>query len=368
MSLAYRYALSRSNLAHWLHQQGASPHHVKPLLGSVYRQPRDSESSQPLISTVGAKLYRQFQQSFQAISSRIKREHVCRDDLSVKLEIALADGHTIETMIIPETSRITICISSQVGCAQGCVFCATAQMKLVRQLAVHEIIEQVILAAQWIAQQSAWQQSMVRQVGHGVSLAREPHKITNVVFMGMGEPGDNHEAVITAAQILIDPWCCGLAPRKVTLSTAGHLGGLKRIYQAIPQISYAVSIHSAQSHRRSALMPINRRFPLKELLAFLQNCSVRDGKTFFIQYMVIKGVNDTQADAQILAQSLQGIKCKVNLLTYNPTVFMPWRAAEATCMNSFAQVLRSCNYPVSIRISKGQQIHGACGQLIQQPR
>lgn len=370
--LPYRYSITRSSLVAWLKAHQASTYHSKSLLGHVYALHQDEVAAPALAAMVGAELAKQFWAALPAISSSIKQAQVCADDLSVKLVIALADGCVIETMILPEKTRITVCVSSQVGCAQGCAFCATARMKLVRQLATHEIIEQVVLAAQWITATPPWQrkvQQLMRTKSAG--LARSPRlafaQVTNVVFMGMGEPCDNHEAVIVAAKILIDPWCLKLSPRRVTLSTAGHLHGLRRIFQAIPQISYAISIHSPSAGQRSLLMPINRRFALHDLIRFLQECSAKYGKTFFIQYVLIAQVNDSLADAHHLAARLQGVSCKVNLLAYNPISARAWQAAPPAQLEAFAQVLRAHGYRVSMRFSKAQDIHGACGQLVQQP-
>lgn len=369
--LRYRYSITRDSLAAWLQAAQASAYHIKSLLGHVYALSLDGSSSE-LASMVGSELAQRFQQALPSISSWIKQVQVCEDDLSVKLVIELEDGCVIETMILPEKTRITVCLSSQVGCAQGCAFCATARMKLIRQLATHEIIEQVILAAQWITAAPSWQrqvqQRIMTKLAEGAPLARRASsQITNVVFMGMGEPCDNHVAVIAAAKILIDPWCLRLSPRRVTLSTAGHLDGLQRIFQVIPQISYAISIHSASARERSMLMPINRRYSLHDVLSFLQRCSAEHGKTFFIQYVLIAQVNDALDDARRLAELLQGVRCKVNLLAYNPISAMAWQAAAPSQLRGFAKVLRAHGYRVSIRFSKAQDIHGACGQLVQQP-
>ena len=230
---------------------------------------------------------------------------------------------------------------------------------MVRQLQTHEIIEQVILAQRW-SQKPEWQQKLAAKWHY-----QSNRSITNVVFMGMGEPCHNPSAVTNAARIMVDPWCLGLAARKVTLSTAGHIHGLRQIYAAIPHISYAISIHSPSNTQRSSMMPINRHFPLADLMEFLSQCSDKDGKIFFIQYTLIHGINDSEQDAQLLATTLAPIRCKINLLSFNPTDFLTWKAPPIAKVHKFAATLKSFGYQVSLRFSKGKNIGGACGQLIQ---
>lgn len=335
------FGLDRSRLGALLDQKGIGRHHLKPILNSFYHG-----------ELTPTKTHLQ-------LSSKVQQAVICPDDLSVKLVISLHDGKLIEVMILPEKTRLTLCISSQVGCAQACVFCATGKMGMIRQLQTHEIIEQVILAKRW-SQERPWQKQLAAKWNH-----QAKRSITNVVFMGMGEPCHNPSAVTHAAQIMVDPWCLGLAARKVTLSTAGHIHGLKKIYAAIPHISYAISIHSPSNTQRSSMMPINRRFPLADLIEFLSQCSHKDGKTFFIQYTLIHGINDSKEDAELLATTLAPIRCKINLLSFNPTDFLTWKAPPLAKVQKFAATLKSFGYQVSLRFSKGKNIQGACGQLIQ---
>lgn len=356
----FRFQLTRSQMSQQMEKAGESTQHTKSWLKHIYQNTPFKQPSTTSQNPSNPHLYTKLIDSFKPISSKIKKTQICPTDRSVKLMIELSDQHSIETVILREKTRITLCVSSQVGCGQGCVFCATAKMKLIRQLKTHEIIEQYICARWWIQNHRPWQEIVTDHNRHVL----EPLNITNVVFMGMGEPCDNAAEVINAIEIFTDPWCLGLAPRKVTLSTAGHICGLKAIYQAMPRISYAVSIHSSLSARRSALMPINRHYPLADLLDYLRTLSIRDHKKFFIQYTLISKINDSCEDAHHLSQALQGISCKINLLTYNPIPFVHWKPPTQNQIQAFADTLRSHGHHVSCRYSKAQKIDGACGQLI----
>ena len=209
---------------------------------------------------------------------------------------------------MPEKNRVTLCVSSQVGCAQACSFCYTGRMGLKRQLAVHEIVSQVVMANEWIRKNQQWRQSLAYPEGQTVN---------NLVFMGMGvEPLDNVEAVISAIEMITDPYGLALAPKRISVSTAGHVEGLRVLLKRMPRLSSALSLHATNDRDRSRLMPINRKWPLKELLntfrEHYQNCGGRN--SLLVQYTVIDGVNDSAAHADEMIELLADLPVKINLI------------------------------------------------------
>ncbi|MCY4443563.1 MAG: 23S rRNA (adenine(2503)-C(2))-methyltransferase RlmN [Proteobacteria bacterium] len=333
-----RYALTRKDIHHWLSHMNLSSSHSRSLMGYIY----DTGS----LSTP-AKYRDLFDNTFTHASSKLKQAVASSCDKSVKLMIQLKDNELIEAVILREKTRISLCVSSQVGCALGCTFCATARMGWKRDLSCHEIIEQWLIAKDWLYHHD-----------HTNST------ISNIVFMGMGEPCQNLKGVMAALDIFLDPWAIAIAPRRITLSSSGYLEGLQAIYQKFPHINYAISLHSTQQTSRAALMPVSRIFPLCKLLDYLKETSQQDKKTFFIQYTLIAGVNDTTQDAQRLAEILRPIRCKINLLTFNPIENTRFKTPDKASVFLFGKYLKESGYQVSIRFSKGDDIDAACGQLI----
>ncbi|MCY4381321.1 MAG: 23S rRNA (adenine(2503)-C(2))-methyltransferase RlmN, partial [Proteobacteria bacterium] len=357
------YGLTKESLARWLAEFRFSPFHLKPLFKHIYSH-YPMAVSHHTTQVFGAKLSQALQSYFAWQKCLIHSTQISAQDHSVKLLIQLPDNHSVETVILPEATRLTICVSSQVGCAQACVFCATGRMKLIRQLSTFEIIEQILLAQIWINDHPEWlhQQTKFRAQRRN-SQKRPSDAMTNLVFMGMGEPCDNVEAVRDALSIILNPCGLGFAPRKVTLSTAGHIDGLKKLYHQFPKLSYAVSIHAANSKKRQKLLPINHRYPLGHLIEFMAETSTKHQKVFLIQYTLIEGINDSEEDAEALTHLLRGVLCKINLLSLNPVPFLKWRSPSQHKIYEFASYLKSQNFSVTIRHSKAQDVAGACGQL-----
>ena len=251
----------------------------------------------------------------------------------------LEDGLRIESVYIPEGKRRTVCISSQVGCALGCRFCATAKMGLVRNLLVDEIVDQVI---------SIW-----RDVGE---------KPTNVVVMGMGEPLLNYENIIRALVCINDPEGIAIGHRKITISTAGIVPQLYRYTEEGHPYKLAISLNATTDAQRSRLMPVNRTYPLEDLLRAAAEYTRRCRRWLTFEYVLLKGINDTPDDARRLLSLLKGIPCKVNLIAYNP-VGKKYSRPDEEHIHAFADSIRSMCAPVTLRLSRGDDIQGACGQL-----
>lgn len=251
----------------------------------------------------------------------------------------LEDGLRIETVYIPENKRRTICISSQIGCALQCSFCATGKMGFQRNLLPHEMTDQIL---------SVW-----KEVGK---------KPTNIVVMGMGEPFLNYENVMQSLQIINDPEGIAIGHRKITISTAGMVPQIVRYTEEAHPFKLAISLNATTDVIRSKLMPINEKYPLKQLLEAARQYTRQCKKRLTFEYVILKDVNETPADSQRLMKLLKGIPCKVNLIAYNPTQ-SEYSRPDEDHIKAFAQSIRPLYAPVTLRLSRGDDINAACGQL-----
>lgn len=263
------------------------------------------------------------------------------EDGTQKYLFKLSDGHLIESVLIPERDHLTLCISSQAGCAMGCRFCLTAAQGLKRNLRPSEIIEQVI------------------QVKRSVD---DPEELTNIVLMGMGEPLANYDAVIKAVKNMLAQEGMNFSHRKVTLSTCGLVPEIKRLGQDIT-INLAISLNAADDATRSFLMPINKRYPLKELIAACRDFPLPNRRMLTFEYILIQGVNDSDEDALKLARRLSGMRAKINLIPLNPYRGCQLLPPPMERTHRFQEILIKRNFTAIIRKSKGRDIMAACGQL-----
>jgi 23S rRNA (adenine2503-C2)-methyltransferase len=259
----------------------------------------------------------------------------------VKLVFGLTDGLRIETVVIPMANHATVCISSQVGCAMGCRFCRTGRMGWRRNLTAAEIVSQVF--------------AVKVQMGYA---------IRNVVFMGMGEPLDNFENVKQATDVLSDQRGLDIALRHITISTVGLPEGIRRLAALNwPQLKLAVSLNASNDDLRGRLMPVNRRYPLESLKEALRQYPLARGNALFMEYVLIKGVNDDPQCAAALAAFFRGLDVKLNLIAYNPNSGSPFEAPTEADLERFHQALVDQRIFVRRRSSKGAGILAACGQL-----
>ncbi|HEX9860425.1 MAG TPA: 23S rRNA (adenine(2503)-C(2))-methyltransferase RlmN [Nitrospirota bacterium] len=262
-------------------------------------------------------------------------------DGTEKYLFGLADGETVESVMIPDEKRVTLCISSQVGCALGCKFCLTGAGGFKRDLLPHEITGQVLMAKRLAA----------------------PLELTNFVMMGMGEPLMNTKNVLEALRGLTSPDMFCISPRRITLSTAGVVPEIKALGESGIGVGLAVSLNATTDGVRDAVMPVNRKYPIKELMAALREFPLAPRRRITIEYVMLAGVNDTLADAKRLAGLLHGLKCKVNLIPYNPHPGSEYdKPAQATVLK-FQEFMHSRGFTAFIRQSRGQDILAACGQL-----
>jgi 23S rRNA (adenine2503-C2)-methyltransferase len=248
---------------------------------------------------------------------------------------------TVETVFMPAQGRQTLCISTQAGCAVGCRFCLTATLGLRRNLTAGEILGQIFLAQQ-----------------HAGSLAPR----TNVVFMGQGEPLLNYDATLAATRILLDPEAFGLAPRHVTLSTSGIVPGIIRLAGEGIRPKLAISLNASSDEQRSRLMPINRKYPLAELLDACRRYPLRSWEKLTFEYVLLGGFNDRAEDARRVARLLDGLRAKVNLIPWNPGG-LDFRQPESSAIADFRRILTERGIPAFIRYSRGRDVMAACGQL-----
>ncbi|MBS3799734.1 MAG: 23S rRNA (adenine(2503)-C(2))-methyltransferase RlmN [Thioalkalivibrio sp.] len=271
-------------------------------------------------------------------------------DGTVKWVLRLADGNAIETVFIPESGRGTLCISSQVGCALDCTFCSTAQQGFNRNLTSAEIIGQVWLAMQRLPAAPG---------------RRRP--VSNVVLMGMGEPLANFDAVVSVCQLLTDDNAYGLSRRRVTLSTSGLVPALERLSEHT-DVALAVSLHAPNDALRNRLVPINRKYPLADLLdscrRYVEATDAHSGVTF--EYVLLAGMNDQPEHADQLARLLRGIPGKINLIPFNPFPGAPFERPEEADVLAFERRLQKAGYVTTVRRTRGDDIDAACGQLVGQ--
>jgi 23S rRNA (adenine2503-C2)-methyltransferase len=258
-----------------------------------------------------------------------------------KLLFALEPGRAIESVIIPDPPRLTACISSQAGCAMGCAFCATARLGLQRQLSGGEIAAQLIAVRRLLA---------------------DGERLSNVVFMGMGEPLHNYDALVEAVEILTADWGFGLSGRRITVSTVGLLPQLERLVRET-SVSVAVSLTATTDPLRDRLMPVNRRYPLTALMATCRALPIAQRRRITFEYVLLAGINDQPADAARLVTLLHGIRAKVNLIPFNPFPGSAFRPPDPTVAAAFQRRLLHGGVNATIRTTRGRDIQAACGQL-----
>ncbi len=264
-------------------------------------------------------------------------------DGTVKFGFRLDDGLMIEAVLIPDGERNTLCVSSQVGCAMGCRFCLTGTMGFTRNLRPAEIVGQVTAAIDDLAVQGAG-------------------RLTNLVFMGMGEPLANLANLLDALAILQDPAGLDFAARRITVSTCGLVPGLAEL-GAASEVKLAISLHAANDATRSRLMPVNDTYPLARLLAACRAYPLGKRQRITMEYTLFEGINDADGDARELAKLLHGLRCKINLLSYNPCPALPFRSPPRARIEAFQAILQQRGYDAFIRESRGGDISAACGQL-----
>jgi 23S rRNA (adenine2503-C2)-methyltransferase len=263
-------------------------------------------------------------------------------DGTVKYLFGWSDGASIESVLIPERHRLTLCVSTQAGCGFGCAFCATAQLGLKRNLTASEIVDQVLEASRTLP---------------------DSRRITHIVLMGMGEPLANYANTLRALEIMNDgAWGIGISPRRVTLSTVGLVPQIEKLIAAT-QVNLAISLHAATDALRGELMPVNRKYSLEQLIDCCRALPLPRRKRITFEYVLLCGVNDSPEDAQALVKLLRGIPSKVNVIPFNPHPGSKYRRPGEPEIARFESVLRDAGVQINLRRPRGDDIQAACGQL-----
>lgn len=267
-------------------------------------------------------------------------------DKTVKFLFRLCDQKNVETVLIPFQKKYTVCLSSQVGCAMNCAFCYTGRQGFTRHLKTDEIVGQFLQVQKWLTENRP-----------------EDDRILNIVFMGQGEPLHNFESVQKATQIFISQYGLSLADHKITISTAGYLPGLQRWAGQMPAVNIALSLHSPFTEKRNQLIPLNRRYPLEDVIEAVEK--IPNGKKRFVtyEYLLLKGFNDSAEYAHATGRLLQGKKALLNLIPFNPFPGTDFKRPEPQDVESFKAILEGYALPTMVRKTKGDQILAACGQL-----
>lgn len=267
-------------------------------------------------------------------------------DKTVKFLFRLSDGRKVETVLIPFHEKYTICLSSQVGCAMNCAFCFTGTQGFTRHLKTEEIVGQFLQAQTWLTTHRPYDD-----------------RILNIVYMGQGEPLHNFDAVKQSAEIFLSQHGLSLADHKITVSTSGYLPGLQRWKAEMPSVNIALSLHSPFTEKRNQLIPINRKFPLHDVLEVIRDIPKGDKRFITFEYLLIKGFNDSEQDAITTGQLLKEMKSLINLIPFNPFPGSKFERPELESVYRFKDYLAPFNIPTMIRTTKGDDILAACGQL-----
>jgi 23S rRNA (adenine2503-C2)-methyltransferase len=338
--------LDPASLARWFTDHGEPAYRARQVSDAVWSGPAESLDA---VLTLPSAIR-------TALAGAMRFDTVGETELRVtdggqteKALHRLSDGALVESVLMhyparPRSrERHTLCISSQAGCAVGCPFCATGELGFTRDVETAEIVDQVRHAAR--------------------RLAADGKRLTNIVFMGMGEPLLNLDRVLEAVAALNDPKRFGLGARHITVSTSGVVPGIRRLTALGPQFTLAISLHAARDPLRDVLVPLNRRWPVAEVVAAAREHADSTGRRISYEVTMIGGVNDTPADAEAMVTLLRGDHAHVNLIPMNPVAHTPWQASPMPVIEAFAATLTEAGIQTTIRRNRGQEIGAACGQL-----
>lgn len=333
------YGLRRERLAERLAAFGVPGYRADQIFSWVYQKhTRDSERMMNLPAQLRANLGSICELKLPA-AAKVMRSS---DGDTHKFVLTLADGARVESVSMRSPKRMTFCVSSQVGCALKCTFCATGLMGLTRNLRAEEIVAQVVAMGEYLD----WQDDRF-----------------NIVFMGMGEPLANLAAVGEAIHILHDDHGVGLGARRITVSTSGLVPQIRELAKLGLQVGLAISLHATTDELRDQLVPVNKRWPIAELLDAAREYSHTVGRRTTLEYTLLAGVNDSREDADRLASFARALPSKVNLIPYNPVPGLPWKRPSPEAVEAFAQRLYPHAPAVTVRDTKGGEMWAACGQL-----
>jgi len=285
-------------------------------------------------------------------------------DGTLKYRFRTRDGQFLETVFMPERKRRTLCVSTQVGCAMGCTFCRTATMGLVRHLTTGEIVDQVYRVEADLRSRGFGVEPVDAEGEKRTIRPEGQRRLSNLVFMGMGEPLHHYDETARAVRLLTHPDGLGMSPRRITVSTVGLIPGIERLGRDFSgKIGLAVSVHAPNDATRDRIIPMNRRYPVAELMKALRAYPLPKRRRITIEYTLIDGVNDSVEHARELSQILRGIPSKINLIPMNPISASELRAPAAEAVRQFQNVLADAGYSCFVRTRRGDEVAAACGQL-----
>ena len=332
-----RAPLTPQTLAHWVDERGMPRYRTAQVLRWVYQR---RATSAAVMSDVPQPVREALARDF--VIPALEAVTLARSvDGTRKLLFRPNGCAPFESVLIPDPPRLTLCVSSQAGCGMGCQFCATARLGLRRNLVSTEIVGQVLAAQRELS---------------------ADERITNVVFMGMGEPLANYDALVQAITVLLADWGLGFSGRRITVSTVGLIPQLQRLVRETP-VSVAVSLGATTNALRDRLMPINRTYPLERLLGACRTLPIAQRRRITFEYVLLAEVNDTDADASRLTRLLHGIRAKVNLIPFNPFTGSGFRPPAPEVVQRFQQRLLAAGVSATLRVGRGGDIQAACGQL-----
>ena len=330
--------LTKDQFVSWLEGHGLKPYRAMQVLKWIYYRQADTFN---IMTDVGKEIRKLLSRHFTI--DRLEKARIEKSqDGSRKYLFKLKDGKHVESVLIPEKDHHTLCISSQVGCAQGCKFCLTSRGGFVRNLTKGEIVAQV--------------RDIVNQLD-------DSKRLTNIVMMGMGEPLANYYNVVSAVETITDSDAgLGFSSRRLTISTAGLVPRLSDLGRET-SVNLAISLNAADDKTRNMLMPINRKYPIKRLLDACAGYPLKPRRKITFEYILMKGINDSKEDAERLAVLLRPIRAKINLIPFNSYDGAIYECSEESEIHNFREILNKNNYTAVVRYSKGQDISAACGQL-----
>ena len=347
-----------AQLTAWFAEHGEKPFRAKQVLRWIYKA---GESDFDAMSDLAVSLREKLKQIACVHTPKVVREELS-DDGTRKWLLDMGTGNAVETVFIPEAERGTLCVSTQAGCALDCAFCSTGKQGFNRNLSTAEIIGQLWWANHQLGKDAPTSASS-GQASAGSGQAQGNWRISNVVLMGMGEPLLNYDHTVSALRLMLDDHAYGLSRRRVTVSTSGIVPAMDRLRDECP-VALAVSLHAPNDKLRDELMPINQKYPLKELMAACRRYLEKAPRDFItFEYVLLDGVNDSEQQARELVRLVRDVPCKFNLIPFNPFPQTHYRRSEPEAIRRFRDVLMQADIVVTTRKTRGDDIAAACGQL-----
>jgi 23S rRNA (adenine2503-C2)-methyltransferase len=336
------YDLSYSDLEAVINQNNLNSSVAAVLFNWHYKKKESTQCHHKISKSSSAF----FEKNFDFSLPEIDTVYESKKDRAVKFLFKFRDNHKVETVLIPFNNKYSICLSSQVGCAMNCSFCFTGEQGLKRNLTTSEIIGQFLLAWRWLATNRPGEE-----------------RILNIVFMGQGEPLHNFDAVKKACEIFLSQHGTSIGVQKITISTAGYIPGLNRWSREIPGVNLALSLHSPFTEKRNELIPLNKKYPLNEVLACIDKIPLQKKQFITYEYILIKDFNDSPDDAKKLGMLLAGKSAYINLIPFNVFPGSRYTSPDLDKIENFKEVLDAYKIPTLIRDAKGDDVLAACGQL-----